>query len=85
MVAISLMTETIFAQLRANEQAGAEELMLKWLDFEDTQSIAAFAETVLPRLEREKRPCRHHKPPPQKMHQPMASDARGGKGVWGSR
>ena len=42
--------ETILEQIRAFEQAGAEELMLQWLDYEDAQSITAFAESVLSHL-----------------------------------
>ena len=48
--ALAGTSETILEQIRAFEQAGAEELMLQWLDYEDAQSITVFAESVLSQL-----------------------------------
>ncbi len=35
---------------RAFEQAGAEEVMLQWLDLDDIDGLQAFAASVLPRV-----------------------------------
>ncbi len=42
--------DTLMEQIRAYERAGAEEMMLQWLDYEDAAGIAVFAKNVLPRL-----------------------------------
>lgn len=42
--------DMIVEQIAAYAQAGVEELMLQWLDMDDTAGLRAFAELVLPRL-----------------------------------
>jgi F420-dependent oxidoreductase-like protein len=42
--------DKLIEQIRLYERAGAEEVMLQWLDYEDVDGIAAFAQDVLPHL-----------------------------------
>jgi alkanesulfonate monooxygenase SsuD/methylene tetrahydromethanopterin reductase-like flavin-dependent oxidoreductase (luciferase family) len=42
--------DMLIEQIRAYERAGAEEMMLQWLEYEDADGIAAFAKNVLPHL-----------------------------------
>jgi F420-dependent oxidoreductase-like protein len=49
--AVAGTPEMIIEQIQAYLDAGAEELMLQWLDFQDAASIEAFATSVLPRLQ----------------------------------
>ncbi|GCE09099.1 TIGR03560 family F420-dependent LLM class oxidoreductase [Dictyobacter aurantiacus] len=42
--------DQIVQQLQAYVEAGAQEIMLQWFDFEDIEGLRAFASSVLPRL-----------------------------------
>lgn len=42
--------DEIVARIKEYEEAGVEELMLEWLDPDDLDGLAAFAERVLPRI-----------------------------------
>lgn len=42
--------DQIVQQIQAYAQAGAEEMMLQWFDFEDMEGLRAFATSVLSRL-----------------------------------
>jgi len=42
--------DMIIEQIHAYENAGAGEVMLQWLDLNDTGGLQAFAASVLPRL-----------------------------------
>jgi F420-dependent oxidoreductase-like protein len=48
--AIAGTPEMILEQLHAYEQAGAQEVMLQWLDLEDMEGPRAFAASVLPHV-----------------------------------
>jgi 2-methylisocitrate lyase-like PEP mutase family enzyme len=41
-------SDEIIARVKEYEEAGVEELMLEWLDPDDLDGLAAFAEAVLP-------------------------------------
>jgi alkanesulfonate monooxygenase SsuD/methylene tetrahydromethanopterin reductase-like flavin-dependent oxidoreductase (luciferase family) len=42
--------DEVLGQIRAYADAGAEEIMVRWLDFDDLDGLRAFAEQVLPRV-----------------------------------
>ncbi|GLV54448.1 LLM class F420-dependent oxidoreductase [Dictyobacter sp. S3.2.2.5] len=42
--------DQIVQQLQAYADAGAQEIMLQWFDFEDIEGLRAFASSVLPRV-----------------------------------
>jgi hypothetical protein len=42
--------EMILEQIHAYEQAGAEAVMLQWLDLDDIEGLRAFAASVLPHV-----------------------------------
>ncbi|HTD19914.1 MAG TPA: LLM class flavin-dependent oxidoreductase, partial [Ktedonobacteraceae bacterium] len=49
-IAIAGTPDMILEQIHAYEQAGAEELMLQWLDLDDMEGLRAFAASVLPHV-----------------------------------
>jgi alkanesulfonate monooxygenase SsuD/methylene tetrahydromethanopterin reductase-like flavin-dependent oxidoreductase (luciferase family) len=49
-VALAGTPEMILEQIHAYEQAGAEEVMLQWLDLDDMEGLRAFAASVLPHV-----------------------------------
>jgi alkanesulfonate monooxygenase SsuD/methylene tetrahydromethanopterin reductase-like flavin-dependent oxidoreductase (luciferase family) len=49
-VAIAGTPDMILEQIHAYEQAGAEEVMLQWLDLDDIEGLRAFAASVLPHV-----------------------------------
>jgi F420-dependent oxidoreductase-like protein len=49
---IAATPETILEQIGIYEQAGAEEIMLQWLDQEDVQGISLLAESIAPLLKK---------------------------------
>lgn len=42
--------DTVVEQIKAYADAGVEELMLQWFDFDDIEGLRAFAASVLPQL-----------------------------------
>src|SRR6266704_1740977 len=49
-IAIAGTPDMILEQIHAYEQAGAEEVMLQWLDLDDMEGLRAFAASVLPHV-----------------------------------
>jgi alkanesulfonate monooxygenase SsuD/methylene tetrahydromethanopterin reductase-like flavin-dependent oxidoreductase (luciferase family) len=49
-LAIAGTPDMILEQIHAYQQAGADEVMLQWLDLDDIDGLRAFAASVLPYL-----------------------------------